>query len=142
MATIETLFLANGLVAAGIVYLDFLRPESLRLLSAFSLAYFYSAVLPVAVYIAGGQIYTGIDPRYIPDALFLSLLCLGGLLAVKIVAQFGVRAAVPPVGQPEGPGKISTIVAVIVKNAGRCLAYEGTTRWLEKSSTTHSAFFT
>lgn len=114
MATIETLFLANGLVAAGIVYLDFLRPESLRLLSAFSLAYFYSAVLPVAVYIAGGQVYTGIDPRYIPDALFLSLLCLGGLLAVKVLAQFGVRAAVPPAGQPEGPGKISTIVAVIV----------------------------
>ena len=114
MEIIEILFAANMLAVAGIVLLDFLHSDTLKLLSAFSLAYFYSAILPAGAYIAGGQIYAGIDPRYIPDALFLSLLCLGGLLVAGFLAQFRTQALVPPAWEPEAPGKISVLIAIAV----------------------------
>ena len=114
MATIEALFVANMLAVAGVVFFDFLHSDNLKLLSAFSLAYFYSAVLPVAVYIAGGQIYSGIDPRYIPDALFLSLMCVGGLLVAGVLAKFGTLPVAPSAWESEMPGKIPTLIAVTV----------------------------
>ena len=111
MATIEILFAANTLVVAAIMLFDLPRSDRLNMLTAFSLAYFYSAVLPAASYIAGSQIYSGIDPRYIPDALFLSLLCLGGLLVAGLLTQFRTTAIAPLAWDPEGPGKIPTLIA-------------------------------
>ena len=55
MATIEVLFAVNTFLLAGVILLDFLHTENLKLNSAFALAYFFSAVLPVAVQIAGGD---------------------------------------------------------------------------------------
>src|SRR5688572_18533316 len=104
MATIEMLFAANTLFVAGVIFLDFLHSDNLKVLSAFALAYFYSAVLPVAVYIAGGQIYAGIDARYISDALLLSLLCLGGLLVAALLTQSRTQTVAPLAWEPERPG--------------------------------------
>jgi oligosaccharide repeat unit polymerase len=114
MATIEVLFAVNTLLLAGVILLDFLHTENLKLNSAFALAYFFSAVLPVAVQIAGGQIYAGIDIRYIPDALFLSSLCLAGLFVAGLLTKAGTPSVASGAWEPRRPGEVSAVVAVVV----------------------------
>ena len=114
MATIEVLFVVNTLLVAGVVLLDFLHTENLKLNSAFALAYFFSAVLPVAVQIAGGKIYAGIDIRYIPDALILSSLCLAGLLVAGLLTKAGTPSVAPGAWESRRPGEVSAVVVVVV----------------------------